>query len=198
MNNHPSRRGEDDPTEAAALARVNSLRAARGLEPIVERDPLLVCRDLLDDRDAAMIAVAVLRRAGCGAAVPDAVDYALAATPPVAAANMPYAVASALFRRVPEQHRGAVWDAVDAVLHRFDSTDGNRALAELCLHHIADAVRAGITATIAAELAGAVDHDGRPVPDEQITDAAAGAAEIAVDGILDRLRADLLALAVLP
>lgn len=124
MNRHPSRPrdDDDDPTEATALARVNAIRAARGLEPIVERDPNLLRRDLIDDRDAAMIAVAVLRREGAGFNVPDAIDAATAGFGPEVFDVMPHAVAVAIRDRLPTNHRPAVIAAVDEVLERFENT----------------------------------------------------------------------------
>ena len=76
---HPS---GHDPEGDAAVARVNAIRAARGLPPIVERHPDMVRRELAADRAAVMIAVAVLRREGCGAAVP---SFALPALKPMPA-----------------------------------------------------------------------------------------------------------------
>lgn len=200
MNNHPSHdsRPDDDPTEAVALTRVNRLRAARGLDPIPERDPALVRRDLIDDRDAAMIALAVLRRESCGAALPDAIDAATAGFDPQAFDLLPTAVAVAIRDRLPANHWPAVIEAVDESLDAFEDGDGGRALAELCVHQIADTVRAALTASIATEEAGAVDHNGRPVPADQIIEAADFAAGFVYADLIDRLQDDLVTMAGLP
>lgn len=192
MNRHPSRpRDDDDPTEADALARVNRVRAARGLPSIVERDPNLVRRDLIDDRDAAMIAVAVLRREGAGFNVPDAIDTATAGFGPEVFDAMPHAVAVAIRDRLPASHRPAVIAAVDEVLERFENTPGGWEHAQLCVHRIADAVRAALTASIAAGGSGAVDHiTGQPVPEpaDQLATAADFAAGIVYADLIDRLQ----------
>jgi hypothetical protein len=202
MNNHPAYGGEPfdgDPDEALVrrvAARQSEWLSAKRGEPVpvpTNNDPRVVRRMLVDDRDAAMIALWALL--ADLEHTPDAVDAALADTTPAAAANMPHAVASAILHRVDDRHAPAVWRAVDVVLQRFERTDGSAALAELCVHRIADTVRAAITDSIAAELAGAVDHNGHPVTDDQIAEAAAGAAKVVVDTIIARLRTDLLALA---
>ena len=202
MTHHPSRpRDDDDPTEAAALARVNAIRAARGLPPIVERDPNMVRRDLIDDRDAAMIAVAVLRREGAGFNVPDAIDAATAGFGPEVFDVMPHAVAVAIRDRLPAEHRPAVVDALDEVLELFESTPGGWAHAQLCVHRIADTVRAALTASVAAEGSGAVDHIiGQPVPEpaDQFAAAADFAAGIVYADLIAALQDYLAAMVSLP
>ena len=195
MSTNPTHDGQPF-DEEALVARVAARQSAHLGRPVpTDLDPEVVRRELVDDRDAAMIAVAVLRREGCGAAVPDAVEFALTGAAPSSAANMPHAVAVAILDRIPHPHRPAVWDAADEVLERFEGTEGTAALAELCLHHLADAVRAGITTSIAAELVGAVDHDGHPIPEHQIVAAAAFAAGIVYADVIARLQDDLIAFA---
>ncbi|MFB1299012.1 hypothetical protein ACAG24_026255 [Mycobacterium sp. pW049] len=201
MTHHPSRPHDDDPTEADALARVNRIRAARGLPPIVERNPQMVRRDLIDDRDAAMIAVAVLRREGAGFNVPDAIDTATAGFGPEVFDAMPHAVAVAIRDRLPAEHRPAVIDALDEVLERFEAGPGGWAHAQLCVHRIADTVRGALTASIAAEGSGAIDHiTGLPVsePADQLAAAADFAAGIVYADLIAALRDYLAAMAGLP
>ena len=52
MTSHPGNSPADDPIGDAAVARVNAIRAARGLPPIVERDPAEVRRDVRTDATA--------------------------------------------------------------------------------------------------------------------------------------------------
>ncbi len=203
MMSHPSGR---DPIGDAAVARVNAIRAARGLLPIVERNPRQVRAGLIADRDAAMIAVAVLHRAGCGAAVPDAIDAVLDGKPTVVALDLPSSVARVILDRVPSRHGRSVFDALDPELARFAARvaaqpNQARELAELCVHGIAVAVWSGIVASIEAAGSGAMlpDFSG-PAPEavDQLAGAAADAATFAVRDVVDRLRAQLLTLAGLP
>jgi len=201
MTHHPSRSHDDDPTEADALARVNRIRAARGLPPIIERDPNLVRRDLIDDRDAAMIAVAVLRREGAGFNVPDAIDAATAGFGPEVFDAMPNAVATAIRDRLPAHHRPAVVDALDEVLEQFEDGPGGWAHAQLCVHRIADTVRGALTASLIAEGSGAIDHiTGRPVPEpaDQLAAAAESAAGIVYADLIAALQDYLAAMVALP
>ncbi|BBZ22905.1 hypothetical protein [Mycolicibacter hiberniae] len=202
MSNHTggeARPNRDDYADEAAYieAFAQWWEARAGLPP-GGRDPALVRLDLIDDRDAAMIAVAVLRRDGAGFNVPDAIEAATAGFGPEVFDVMPHAVAVAIRDRLPANHRPAVIAAVDEVLQRFENSPGGWEHAQLCVHHLADAVRAGITASIAAGLAGAVDHDGHSVADDQIASAAAFAAGIVYADIIARLQDDLIALAALP
>lgn len=204
MNNHPSRGDrpeDDDPTEADALARVNRLRAARGLEPIVERDPVLVRRELIDDRDALMIAVAALRREGTGHTVPAAIDAATAGFGPEIFDMLPTAVAAAIWQRLPAEHEPAVVEALDDVLYAFEDGDGGWALAQLCVHRIADTVRNVLAASIAAEGSGAIDHTtGLPVPEpvDQLAAAADFAAGFVCADLIDLLQDSLGTMVGLP
>lgn len=187
MSRDPSR-PDDDPTEADALARVNRIRAARGLPPIVERNPNLVRRDGIDDRDAAMIAVAALRREGAGWNVPDAIDAATAGFGPEVFDAMPHAVATVILDRLPAEHWPAVIDAANEVLQRFEASPGGWSHAQLCVHWITTAVRAALTGSIVAEGSGAVDQTtGQPVPEP--ADQLAAAADFAAGFVY----ADLIA-----
>lgn len=209
MNNHPSRGDrpdDDDPTEAAALAAVNRLRAAWNLEPIVERDPDEVRHELSGDRDAMAVAVAVLHRPGCGGTVPDALDAALAGKPPAAAFDLPPGVACAIAHRTPAAHAAAVVDALDAELERFagryaaDPQHGREA-AHLAVHRFHGATRAGLAASIAAEGSGAIDPTtGQPVSvlADQLAAAAEFAADVVVSDMVERLRDDLAVMTGLP
>ena len=200
---HPS---GHDPEGDAAVARVNAIRAARGLPPIVERHPDMVRRELAADRAAVMIAVAVLRREGCGAAVPDAIDAALDGAPTAAAFDLPPGVAGAILERVPARHAASVFEALDAELSRFAARvvaapHRARELAELCTHRLADAGRSGVAASIAAAGSGAMlpDFSGpAPEPADQLTAAADYAAGFVCADLIDRLRDDLIAWAGLP
>ncbi|WP_024448087.1 hypothetical protein [Mycolicibacterium iranicum] len=190
-SDHPSE-DDDDPTEAAALARVNRLRAARGLPPIVERSTWDVRRELIVDRDAMMVAVAVLNRSGCGATVPDAIDAALACSGSVG--TLPQRVASAIVDRIPNDDRSEAWHAVNALLEQFEDTDRDRYHAELCAHRIARAVRGAVMASISANMDTAMTQDCR-IPTDEADKAAVQIAEVVIAGVVSRLRNDLGALA---
>ncbi|MGP4054169.1 hypothetical protein ACTWP6_04990 [Mycobacterium sp. 4D054] len=192
---------DDDPGEAEALARVNRIRVARGLPPIVERDPNAVRDDLVTDRDAMMLAVAALRRADAGGAVPVAFEAATRGFVGDMFDVVPYAVATVIRDRVPATHQCAVTEALDDVLEQFDDGPGGWARAQIVLHHIADATRAGIAAGIVAEGSGAIDHaTGLPVPEppDQLAAAANFAAGFVYADLIDRLTAELAPMAGLP
>ena len=164
----------------------------------MDQSPWQVRRSLVDDRDALMITAAVLYRPGCGAAVPDAVEYALAGARSGSAANLPFAVAWAITNRLPDAHRPAVWQAVDTVLKRFEETDQTAELAELCVHRIADTVRAALTASVfvAGSDAQLPDMTGpAPEPADDLADAADFAAGFVYADVIERVRTDLEALA---
>lgn len=191
---------DGDPDEAEALARVNRIRAARRLPPIVERDPNVVRGDLVADRDAMMLGVAALRREHAGAAVPDAFEAATFGWVGDMFDVVPYAVATVIRDRVPVALQCAVTEAVDDVLERFDDGPGGWARAQIVLHHIADATRAGIAAGIVAG-SGAIDHaTGLPVsePADQLAAAADFAAGFVYADLIDRLIAELAPMAGLP
>lgn len=199
--NHPSGRPDPDPQGDAAVARINALRAARGLPPIVERDPRAVRADLVTDRDAAMIAVAVLRRESAGAMVPDAIEAATAGSGSEVFDALPYAVAVAIRDRLPGEHRSAVLDALDEVLERFKNGPGGWAQAHLCVHGMADTVRATLTVSVVADGSGAVDHaTGQPVPEpaDQLAIAAEFAAAIVYADLVAALEDYLGAMVGLP
>ncbi|KRE27925.1 hypothetical protein ASG82_16425 [Mycobacterium sp. Soil538] len=203
MTHDPPRRpaDDDDPTEADALARINRLRAARGLEPIIERDLHEARRDLATDRDAMMLAVAALRREGAGATVPDAFEAATRGFTGDMFDVVPYAVAAAIRDRLPAEHEPAVVDALREVLDRFDSGPGGRERAQLFVHRIADTLRTALAASIAAEGSGAIDHaTTQPVAErvDQLAAAADFAAGIAYADLIDRLQTELGGLAGLP
>lgn len=207
MSDHPcGRRADKDPDDDEELIRrVAARQSARLRRPVpINLSPAIVRRGLVDERDAMMIAVAVLRRAGAGVAVPDAIDVALEGATPGAAGNMPYGVAAAVLDRVPARHQPAVWEAVNAALERFESTPGGRYHAELCVFRIADATRAGLAdsihADVAEDWAGAIDHGtGQPFTGEQMVQAATATADtVAIPALIERLQADLIALAGLP
>lgn len=153
MTHHPSRPHDDDPAEAAALARVNRLRVARGLEPIVERDLDEVRRDLIEDRDAAMIALFALRFDGVR--MPDAVEGATRGHGPATLAVMPYAVAQAIVDRILPEHRDYVIADVDDELQSFDTTAGDELSAHRAVWRIAAAVQPALAAAIVADGSGA-------------------------------------------
>lgn len=188
--NHPSGHPGPDPRGDAAVSRVNAIRAARGLPPIVERDPAEVRREAIADRDAMMVAVAALNRPGCGATVPDAIDAALDGKPPAMAFDVPPAAAYAIVKRVPARHAPGVFAALDDELGRFaervaDAPHDVRALAHLAIDRMVCAVRPAIAASIAAEERG----------DGPTADFAAG---FLYADLLERLRDDLLTVAGLP
>ena len=187
-NNHPSRRPADDAAADALVRRVAARQAeALGRSVPVDRDPDEVRLELVDQRDAAMIALATLRP-DRGAAVPDAIDAATAGHPPAVFACLPVAVAVAIRDRLPDRHRQPVTDALDAALDRFEDGDRTRELAELAVHRIGDTLLATITATIADEVRA--DHpDADPA---QVTQASAAAADIAIGCLADGLRDELL------
>lgn len=182
MNNHPSRRGEDDPTEAAALARVNAIRAARGLAPIVERHPLLVCHDLIDNRDATVIALWALR--SDGALVPEVIAAATRGRGQATLDAMPYAVATAIVPAVLPHHRDHVRDHIDAQLDWFEDRPRGWEVSHKAVWRIAAATRRGVAEAI--QDGGQVDAAG--------ADLIAG---IMVGDVIDRLGEALLPLAAL-
>lgn len=204
MTGHPSH--DDDPDGDAAVARVNAIRAARGLAPIVERDPREVRADLVADRDAMMVAVAVLHRPGCGATVPDAIDHALKGKPSAAAFDLPPGVARVILQRVGKRHQGAVLVAFDAELTRFAARvaaapEHVRGLAHLAADRLAVTVRSAIAASIAVVGSGAqLPGFTGPAPEraDDLAQAADFAAAIAYADLIDRLQRDLLTMAGLP
>lgn len=212
MTGQPSRDNgrPDDAADEALVRRVAAAQEARLGRPVpTDLDPVTVRRGLVGDRDAMMIAVATLHRAGAGAAVPDALDAALAGKPPAAAFDVPPGVATAIVARTPVRHAPAVFAALDAELERFaarvaEKPQAVREFAHLTVHSITDATRAGIVASITAEVvaawAGQIDRStGQPFSREQMVQAAEGTADtVAIPAILDRCRADLSALSGLP
>lgn len=188
--------------DEALVARVAARQAAHLGWPVpTDLDPHRTRRELGNDRRTMAVAVWALRRDG--AHTPDVIDAALDGQPPSAAFNLPPGVAGVIFGRVPDHHKGAVFDALDAELTRFAGGPGTRPLAELCVHRIAEAVRSAIVASVAADVAeewaDVVDDAGHPFTDAQIEQAAAGATDLVViPALVDRLREDLLALAGMP
>ena len=186
MNNHPSRPPDNDPGEVAALARVNRLRAARGKPPIVERHPALVRRELIDDRDATMIALWSLRRNG--ALVPEVIDAATRGHGQAALDAMPYAIADAIMRAVLPDHQDHVLDHIDAALDWFESrppTPAGWESSHSAVWRIAEATRTGIIEAIRD--GGQVDSAGANL-----------IAEIMVSDVIDRLQENLSTMAGLP
>jgi hypothetical protein len=194
--NHPSGHAADDPQGDAAVARVNALRAARGLPPIVERNPDDDRAELIADRDLMMIAVAVLHRPGCGATVPDALDATLGDKPDAAAFDLPPGVARVILDRVDHRHRAAVIDVLDAELTGFTervatASENVRGLAHLTVDRLACAIRPAIATSIASDVAAGFIGTAREADDDHLAQAADFAAGIAYTDLIDRLRADL-------
>lgn len=177
---HPS---SPDPGDAA-VARVNALRAARGLDPLPEeRDPAIVREELGDTRSAALIALATLRP-DRGGAVPDAIQAALTGQHHVHAGVLPQHTALAIRDRLPEQYRAAFIAAATPELTRFnDGPERGWERATLSVFRIGDTVRAAIADTIANEVRA--EHPAATTDD--VTQATAVAADI----VLDQLRATL-------
>ena len=200
MTDHPNIGGQPDDDEAL-VQRVAARQSAHLGRPIpTDQDPAVVRHELGHDRRAMTVA---LGRCAATANAPDAVDSALDGQPPAAAYDLPPGVAGAILERVPDQHKGAVFAALDTELARFAAGSGTRKLAELCVHRLADATRCAIADSIAdgvaADWAGQTDRDGQPFAREQIVQAAHATTDIVtIPAIIDRLREDLLALAGLP
>lgn len=178
-DHHPS---TPDPGDAA-VARVNALRAARGLDPLpAERDPAEVRLELADARDAALCALATLRP-DRGAAVPDALAAATTGQPGVVAA-LPVGTALAIRDRLPADYRPAIVAAVTPELERFRDGDPSWERATLAVFRIGDAVRAAIGDACLAEVRA--EHPDADT--EHVAQAAAVAADIVVSQLCAALR----------
>ena len=89
------------------LERVNAIRRARGLEPIVERDPAVVRAEMGRTRDAMAVLLWAMRRVEPGFAA--AVD--IVAEDPEALAVLPDTVAIAIVGHIPDPDARATANA---------------------------------------------------------------------------------------
>lgn len=182
---HPS---TPDPGDAA-VARVNALRAARGLDPLPEeRDPAIVREEVADTRSAALIALATLRP-DRGGAVPDAIQAALTGQHHVHVGVLPQHTALAIRDRLPTQYRAAFTAAATPELTRFnDGPDRGWERATLSVFRIGDKLRAAVADAIRADGCTGIDPDtGQQVsaPADEHTVA------IVADIVIDQLREQL-------
>ncbi len=90
-----------------ALERINAIRRARGLQPIVERDPAVVRAEMGRTRDALAVLLWAMRREDPGFA--DAVD--IVAEDRQALTALPYTVAAAIVGHIPDPDARATANA---------------------------------------------------------------------------------------
>jgi hypothetical protein len=119
----------DEPTPdadfAAQLARINARRTARGLAPIVERDPDVACRELRLQRAAGQSIAAVLH--GLDDGIAQAFDAFEAEADPL---GLPAAVAELAVQLVAPDERERVAGAAAAVVDAWRTSPQASAILE--------------------------------------------------------------------